>query len=209
MSQFYYPSHFIHPEGESAYFIEHIPVWLEKLEPLKNKPNVCLEIGALYGVASVFILENFCKLPGSYLHIMDLNINKYIENNLSPYSNITYYKGLSEDSLRCFNHNGANKEFLDLVYIDGNHMSKHVLEDAVNSFYYLKPGGYMIFDDVGWGLEDPIHCRPKTGVEAFLHAYSAYLDQIHSGWQVIVRRNDYNMTDEEKTGNYYINWHKD
>ena len=94
MSQFYYPSHFIHPEGESAYFIEHIPVWLEKLEPLKNKPNVCLEIGALYGVASVFILENFCKLPGSYLHIMDLNINKYIENNLGPYSNVTYYKGM-------------------------------------------------------------------------------------------------------------------
>ena len=47
MSQFYYPSHFIHPEGESAYFIEHKPVWLEKLEPLKNKNNVCLEIGSL------------------------------------------------------------------------------------------------------------------------------------------------------------------
>lgn len=209
MSQFIYPAHFKHPENESAFFIEHIPTWLDKLGSLKDKPNVCLEIGALYGVASVFILENFCKLPDSYLYIMDLNINSYIENNLGPYSNLTYYKGLSEDSLRCFSHNGANKEFLDLVYIDGNHMSKHVLEDAVNSFYYLKPGGYMIFDDFGWGLEDPEHCRPKTGVEAFMHAYRAYIEQVHVGWQVILRRNGYDMTESEKTSNYYINWNKD
>ena len=65
MSEFIYPAHFKHPENESAFFIEHIPTWLDKLGSLKDKPNVCLEIGALYGVASVFILENFCKLPDS------------------------------------------------------------------------------------------------------------------------------------------------
>ena len=40
----------------------------------------------------------------------------------------------------------STKEFLDFVYIDGNHMSKYVLEDAVNAFYCLKNNGYIIFD---------------------------------------------------------------
>ncbi len=201
-----YPKHFIHPNNDRVYFQDHINLWEEKLFFLKSKPNVCLEIGALYGAASVYIIENFCSIDGSHHHIMDLNTNKYIENNLAPYDNVSYHRGLSEDLFRSFTHNGLTKQFLDFVYIDGNHMSKHVLEDAVNSFYYLKPDGVMVFDDYGWGTDSPEHHRPKTGIDAFLYAYQAYFDFISVGWHVIVRRNQYDMTQEEKEANYYLNW---
>jgi predicted O-methyltransferase YrrM len=201
-----FPKHFKYPTTERVYFQDHIALWEEKLSFLKNKPNVCLEIGALFGAASTYILDNFCKLEGSHLHIMDLNTNEFIQNNIAPYSNVTYHQGLSEDLLRNFSYNGLTKQFLDFVYIDGNHMSKYVLEDAVNSFYYLKPGGVMVFDDYGWGESQPAKCQPKTGIDAFLHGYHAYFDLLNLGWHVILKRNDYDMTEDEKESNYYVNW---
>ena len=205
-TRYKFPDHFKYPEKERIYFNDHTSLWDTKLAFLKDKPNVCLEVGALFGAASVYILDNFCKLEGSHLHIMDLNTNTYIENNIAPYQNVTYHQGLSEDLFRRFEHNGETKEFLDFVYIDGNHMSKHVLEDAVNAFYYLKPGGVMVFDDYGWGANDPQHHQPKTGIDAFTYAYGAYLEPIHIGWHVMLQRNNYNMTVTEKESNYYVNW---
>lgn len=205
MNQFEYPKHFVHP-ADRIYFTEHIPIWESKVKPLLTDDSVCLEIGALYGAASVYMIENFCKGSNAHFYIMDLNTNTYIESNIAPYKNVSYLQGLSEDTLRGFKHRDKNKEFLDLVYIDGNHMAKHVLEDAVNAFYYLKPGGIMVFDDYGWGLNDSFHRQPKTGIDAFIYAYRAYLEEVHIGWQVILRRNNYDLNEEEKEQNYYTNW---
>lgn len=202
MIRFNFPKHFTHP-NERVYFEDHFPIWENKVKPLVGEDSVCLEIGALYGAASVYILETFCKGSNSHLYIMDLNTNDYIENNIKPYSNVTYLQGCSEDTMRGFSHNGKSKEFLDFVYIDGNHMAKNVLEDAVNAFYYLKPGGIMVFDDYGWAHHEPEHVQPKTGIDAFIYAYRAYLEEVHVGWQVILRRNDYEMNSHEKAINYY------
>jgi cephalosporin hydroxylase len=202
-SSFRYPEHFTHPEEFPHFFLAHIPLWDNYLASLRDKPNVCLEIGALYGGASMYILENFCKKEGSHLHIADLNRNEYITNNIAPYDNVTFHEGMSEDTLRTLSHNGQTKEFLDFIYIDGNHMSKHALEDAVNAFYLLKPGGVMVFDDYGWGQGMPIHQQPTTGIDAFIYAYRAYLEEIYMGYHVMLRRNDYNMTQDERDMNYY------
>lgn len=201
-----YPKHFIHPEGHRIFFKDHIQLWEEKLSDLMNRPNVCLEVGSLFGAASVFILDNFCNTPDSHLYIADINTNEFVENNLKPYKNVTYIQGQSEDVLREIEHCDKRKGFLDLVYIDGNHMSKHVLEDAVNAFYLLKPGGVIIFDDYGWGDEKFPHRKPSTGIDAFIFAYQAYLEEIHMGWQVMLRRNAYDLDQSEKESNYYINW---
>lgn len=200
---FTYPKHFKLPNEESFFFRGHIPLWEEKLSMLKDKPNVCMEIGALYGGASVYILENFCKMEGSHLHIVDLNLNEYMKHNTDPYENVTIHLGKSEDTLRNFTHEGKTKEFLDFVYIDGNHMSKHVLEDAVNAFYLLKPGGIMVFDDYGLCREHPPHHRPEVGIDAFIYAYQAYLEELNMGWHVMLRRNEYDMEPRAKEENYY------
>jgi cephalosporin hydroxylase len=70
-----YPPHFKYPDTEKIYFGDHINLWESVLGDLKNKPNITLEIGALYGGSSVYILEEFCKHPGSTHFIMDINKN--------------------------------------------------------------------------------------------------------------------------------------
>jgi len=195
---YHYPEHFKYPE-ERMFFTDHITVWEEILSSLKGNPNVTLEIGALYGGSSVYILEEFCKKEGSHHYIMDINTNEFIENNIEPYKDkLTYLLGESSDSFKKF----TEKNVFDLIYIDGNHMSKYVLEDAVNSFYILKNGGYMIFDDFGGGWEQEPHMQVKTAVESFVHSYGKYLDVVHQGYQLIIRKKEY-INNDELIGNYY------
>jgi len=197
-----YPEHFKYPD-ERIFFKDHIDLWEDFLGHLKTKPNITLEIGALYGGSSLYILENFCKMDGSHHYIMDINTNEYIENNINPYKDkVTYILGESADSFKTFQHDNKTKEFLDFVYIDGNHMSKYVLEDAVNAFYCLKNNGYIIFDDFGGGLEQEQYLQVKTGADAFYHGYHKYLDIIHTGYQVIMKKINFtNETDLKE--NYY------
>ena len=170
---------------------------------LKGNPNITLEIGALYGGSSVYILEEFCKEEGSHHYIMDINTNEFIENNIKPYKDkVTYILGESADSFKTFNHNGETKEFLDFVYIDGNHMCKYVLEDAVNAFYCLKDGGYIIFDDYGGGLEQEQYLQVKTGADAFYHGYHKYLEIVYNGYQVIMKKIKY-INENDLKENYY------
>lgn len=193
-----YPKHFKYPE-ERMFFTDHITIWEEVLNSLKGNPNITLEIGALYGGSSVYILEEFCKEEGSHHYIMDINTNEFIENNIEPYKDkLTYLLGESSDSFKKF----TEKNVFNLIYIDGNHMSKYVLEDAVNSFYILKNGGYMIFDDFGGGWEQEKHLQVKTAVESFVHSYEKYLDVIHQGYQFIIRKKEY-LNNDELIGNYY------
>ena len=197
-----YPENFKYP-NERIFFTDHIGLWEDFLGQLKNKPNVTLEIGALYGGSSVYILEEYCKLDGSHHYIMDINTNEFIENNIEPYTGkVSYLLGESSDAFKVLEHNGFNKEFLDLIYIDGNHMSKYVLEDAVNAFYCLKDGGYLVFDDYGGGWEQPRHMQVRTAADAFMDAYVNHFKILHKGYQLILQKTNYINIIEFKE-NYY------
>jgi predicted O-methyltransferase YrrM len=198
-----YPEHFKYPEGERYFFLNHVDSWDHFLPNYGDEPRVCLEIGALYGGSSVYILDKFCEKEGSHHYIMDINTNEFIENNIKPYKDkVTYILGESADSFKTFNHNGETKEFLDFVYIDGNHMCKYVLEDAVNAFYCLKDNGYIIFDDYGGGLEQEQYLQVKTGADAFYHGYHKHLEIIHTGYQVIMKKINY-INENDLKENYY------
>jgi cephalosporin hydroxylase len=198
-----YPQHFKYPEGERYFFLNHVNAWEHFLPNFGDEPRVCLEIGALYGGSSVYILDKFCQKEGSHHYIMDINTNEFIENNVEPYKNkVTYLLGESADSFKTFKHNDSTKEFLDFVYIDGNHMCKYVLEDAVNAFYCLKENGYIIFDDYGGGLEQERYLQVKPGADAFYHGYHKYLEVVHNGYQVIMKKISYSNENDLKE-NYY------
>ena len=199
-----YPQHFKYPEDKRIFFLDHITIWENILSQFKDRPNVCLEIGSLYGGSSVYMIENFCKHEGSRFYYMDINENDFLKHNLSVYPNVKGYIGESSDSFKHFRHDGLEKEFLDIVYIDGNHMSNYVLEDAVNSFYCLKNYGIMIFDDYGGGLEQPTHMQPKTGVDSFISSYQKHLNIIYVGYQIIIQKISY-VDNIEFKENYYKN----
>lgn len=197
-----YPSHFKYPD-ERIFFSDNIDLWESFFGYFKERTNTCLEIGALYGGSSVYILEEFCKNPNSHHYIMDINTNEYIENNIQPYGDrVTLINGESNNSFKTFNHYGKTKEFLDFVYIDGNHMSRYVLEDAVNSFYCLKNHGIMVFDDYGGGWEQEKHLQVKTAVDSFIASYEKDIQVIYIGYQVIIQKINYE-NNLDFVANYY------
>jgi len=113
-------------------------------------------------------------------------------------------KGSSEKMLR-----GLNLEQYDYIYIDGSHMPKWVLSDAVLSWDLLKKGGLMIFDDYRYIQERPPQIRPtkidfldnyiwkkwvknthspKPAIDAFLNIFGPYLKVVFKKRQVVVKK---------------------
>lgn len=206
IERYTYPPHFVYPKDHVLYITHHAKKWLDFMPDLLTKPNVTLEVGALFGGTTPFIMDLYCKLPGSHHYIVDINTNDYLETNIKPYDNITFNLGESADVLRNLSHQGKTKEFLDMAYIDGNHLAKFVLEDAVNCFHLVKMGGYMVFDDYTWGEDQEYHQRPKTAVDAFIAVYKGHVEVVDVGFQVILKKTEYQFNKVEKSGNYYIDW---
>ena len=102
-------------------------------------------------------------------------------------------------------HEQQNKPFANLVYIDGSHIAKHVIEDAILSWKLLKVGGLMIFDDYEWGPTETIENQPKTGINAFLQAYQGNYQLIAKGWQIYIKKIHNEMSDGVLSSNYADN----
>jgi predicted O-methyltransferase YrrM len=76
----------------------------------------------------------------------------------------------------------------DLAYIDGSHVAKDVLCDALLLWPYIKPGGYMIFDDYQWDIYiQDVFC-PKIAIDAFVAVCNHELTVVHKGSQLFVQK---------------------
>ena len=139
-----------------------------------------LEIGTFYGANLFSVGRSYASHPESRMYCID---------PWTDYEDYPEYKGLQESVYESFSRNlesSGQKEkitvvrgfshveipkfeddFFDIIYIDGNHEPEYVLEDAVLAFRKLKVGGYMIFDDYGWGGPD----LTQRGIDAFRSAY--------------------------------------
>ena len=175
--------------------------WFQLIDVNKFK-NVAinyLEIGVFYGANLLSVADTYCLHINSKLYCIDPwedydeypekyshnNIyNMFLENiNNSPHKDkINIHKGYSNNILHTFENN-----FFDIIYIDGNHEPEYVLEDAVLSFRKLKKGGFMIFDDFGWGGPD----LTQRGIEAFISGYHKRINIIGfncSHTQIVIQK---------------------
>jgi len=62
-------------------------------------------------------------------------------------------------------------ERYDFIYVDGSHLAKDVLIDAVLAWQILEPGGYLAFDDYTWTEKprqeaNPLD-NPRLAIDAF------------------------------------------
>ena len=83
-----------------------------------------------------------------------------------------------------------NKEY-DFIFIDGNHTAAFVLTDALMSWYTLKPGGIMVFDDYLWGAPDTKNSStttPKLAVDSFISVFKDYLEVLFTGPRVAIKK---------------------
>lgn len=168
------------------------------LIPLAGQDNFnCLQIGAYTGDASLWLLNNV--LTGEFSQLIDIDTwlgsdeeaHKTIDFNevyniykekMEPFPNVVSIINKSFNALQFL------RESFNFVYIDGDHTAAGVLLDAELSWYRLKPGGIMAFDDYEWGAHLPAHLAPKLGVQLFIHRHQAEFETLAINGQYWVRK---------------------
>ena len=185
------------------------PVWLKYLKEFAAKPAVhALEIGSFEGRSALWFLENILTHHSATITCIDhfeedfeatFDWNVKASGNLA--NNLIKLKGESRISIRSLKNN------FDFVYIDGSHVAKDVLVDAVMAWDLLKPGGMIIFDDYGL-RRSPRDSQsdaliPEPAIDAFLKVFRHYVDVVHHDYQIIVRKK---LRPELDTDNTFFNW---
>ena len=171
---------------------KNAPIWAKALAGLAHKPGVnALEVGTYEGRSAIWFLENILTGPSSSITCIDIFDGPYertFDRNVSGFgARVKKIRAPSQHALR-----SLKLYSYDFAYIDGSHVAKDVLVDALLTWDLIKPGGFIIFDDYQWeGLSDQLRgeaYRPKIAIEAFLRVMEPYIEVVHSGYQVIVRK---------------------
>jgi predicted O-methyltransferase YrrM len=170
------------------------------LSKYENAPIIYLEIGLFTGANLFSVAETYGKHTDSKLYGVDPweDYNEYPEyknqilhvydifcknlNNSLDKNKIIIKRGYSNKIIPTFEDN-----MFDIIYIDGNHETEYVLEDAILSFNKIKKGGVLIFDD----YESPLI---RVAIEQFQNKYVeriSYLGICKDGKsQVFFRKNN-------------------
>ncbi|MGZ8490094.1 MAG: class I SAM-dependent methyltransferase [Candidatus Binatia bacterium] len=176
-------------DGVSA----NAPVWSKYLTEFAGKPAVhALEIGSYEGRSALWFLENVLTHDSATITCIDIfeeDFDATFDGNVKASglgSKLTKLKGESRVALRSLKIN------FDFIYIDGSHVAKDVLVDAVLAWDLLKPGGVIIFDDYRMrrspGDSQSDGLIPEPAIDAFLQVFRHYVDVIHRDYQVIVKK---------------------
>jgi predicted O-methyltransferase YrrM len=185
---FVYPKHFKTLGDVKPYQETFTDYWDQIIYqiPTPSGQRCAIEIGAECGGSAVYMLERFLTTKGDILHTMDIHLHPLFESNVEPYKDkVIFYLDLSVNVLShlWLTH---RRPIADLIYVDGSHKTKDVIQDAVLSWNLLKLGGVMIFDDNGWGEE--VYNMPSVAIEAFLQAYQTHYFLLGKGWQVYLQK---------------------
>ncbi len=192
-----YPAHYFATKDG---FTMHISNWKNFLSKYVNEPNLnFLEIGTGNGRSGVWLLENVLTHPTSKLTTIDIvetlsyekgrkfkgitledDISISVRQNLQPYIERGLCDYIIKDS-RMFLKECNDFEKFDFIYIDGCHEPEYVIHEACLAFQLLKKGGYLLFDDYGWG-----NCR--YGIESFLLCFQKHYTPLYKDWQVLVEK---------------------
>jgi predicted O-methyltransferase YrrM len=187
------------PEFKYDWFTGNIAGLTTLLERFKGGEHIrALEIGPFEGRSTVWFLENILTHGSSKIvcidHFEGGKDHEYFKVDVSGaedrfLSNIEQFKyrvqlrkqpswmGLRDASI-----------LFDFVYIDGDHRSQGVLEDAVLSWRLLKSGGILIFDDYLWkNMPNPLD-NPGPGIDAFLAIYKGKYTELMRGYQVAIEK---------------------
>ena len=173
------------------YVSDRASVWNEHLAGFKGKNNIhMLEVGSFEGRSAIWFLNNVLTHSSSTITCIDTFPHRIVEirfdHNLKVSgfsSRVTKVKGKSRQLLPLF----REKNF-DLIYIDGSHRAEDVRAEALLSWWLLKPGGIVIFDDYLWELELPAEDRPQIAIDEFVTEFRSELEILHNGYQLIVRK---------------------
>jgi len=182
----------------SDYVSRHVTNWKRLLEEYRDRAGVrMLEIGSYEGRSALWFLENILTHPTASIVCVDfftcLPLDLRFDHNIRVSGvgdKVTKMKGTSEAIL-----SALPLDHFDIIYIDGSHEAACVLMDATLSWYALKRGGVMIFDDYLWDLEED---RPQRAIDLFLKSFEGDYELLLKDYQVAVRKRANRMPPQEQ-----------
>ena len=148
-----------------------------------NSINV-IEIGARYGESSKVIVKNLhvdkyiiIDPYTSYNEYSSDGFNKIMSNDTddiifnktkneleSLHNNMVFYRTFSTDTNTI---NAIEDTSIDLIFIDGNHTYKYVLEDLENYYPKLNKNGIICGDDFFMRTHENDHLNTMPGNEGY------------------------------------------
>lgn len=188
------------PKFTQNWFTSVIPTFEMALKDLKGKPNLnYLEIGSFEGRSTLWMLENILTDESCRVTSIDdfsgdniYNKGKILTDGLKErfLSNLAPHKGkyrLLEGSSQKILRKEFEDDTFDIVYVDGGHEAHETLLDAVYSIPLLKVGGYILFDDYTWNINNlPDHKIPKIAIDAFMSCLKTQFRVVMVTWKTVV-----------------------
>lgn len=160
---------------------DHIPYWEKYACDYIDKPIKMLEIGSFQGQSATWWLDNILTNTNSSLTCIDPFFErprvpdfKIFMSNIEKTGKkqqVRVLRGLSGDILPKLI---ESKEMFDLIYVDGSHEYKDVLEDCLNSWKMLNPNGLLILDDYKM---NPRYAEDKIGPKPAIDEFLQFLEQ--------------------------------
>jgi len=189
----------------SDWFSSNIPTWWQLYGALNpGRPMQALEVGSYEGRSAEWMLDTLLTHPDCRLTCVDTFAGSFEHSVASGALERTFDANTARFGPKVVKVVGSSFEVLrgmprrptfDLVYIDGEHHAASVLEDAVLAFGLVKPGGVLIFDDIGGHTTAAGLSHPYPGLQAFLAVFADRVRVLHSGYQVHVQKLSQDCTD--------------
>jgi predicted O-methyltransferase YrrM len=173
----------------------NLPTFRELIYPeFHGRPIVYLEIGVFEGQSMSWMGQHVLTAPGS----LGIGIDPWLmttkldsefmervmdraDHNTKIFPNVELIRGNSCEVLRKMcseGYAGITKNSVDICMIDGDHNRLAVYDDAIHVYQLVKPGGWILFDDVE--NDKPKQDHVKHGLDMFT---SEYNDRIKSLWK--------------------------
>ena len=165
--------------------------WTRVFEEYRARPGVrMLEIGSYEGRSAVWFLENILTDPSASIVCLDFFTSVPLYMRFDHNIRIS---GQGERVTRLKGHSAAVVSTLpldhfDIIYVDGSHRAADVLMDAILSWYRIKPGGILLFDDYLWAPGTPAIERPQMAIDLFLELFHGRYELLLKSYQVAIRK---------------------
>jgi len=166
------------------FFSQNSYDWNRILTSFKNREFKYMEIGSFEGNSALFILNNFshakltCVDPWIHLYEdFDLfskdfkNSDKTIPEKNFDKNLLPFFERYKKYKMRSNNFFITNKDSFDIIYVDGSHLAKDVLNDCLSSWKILNNNGIMIMDDYFFQYPDQ-NDNPGPAINKFLKTIS-------------------------------------